>query len=60
MSIRSMKAQLQCFPGVNLLGKGARDGIRLPLSIGLALAPTDHACFSLAPPMALPCAGWVL
>lgn len=48
--------QLQRFPGVDFLAKGVRDGIRLPLPMGLALgpAPTDHVCFSLVSATALP------
>ncbi len=46
--------KFQCFPGVCPLARGAKAGIRLPLPMGLALAPTDQDCFSLAPPTALP------
>lgn len=52
--------QFQCFPGVCPLARGAKAGIRLPLPMGLALAPTDQDCLSLAPPTTLPCAGCVL
>lgn len=44
----------QRFPGGCPLDRGARAGMRLPLPMGLALAPTDQACFSLDPPTALP------
>lgn len=46
-------SHLQFFPLVLPL---VRAGIRLPRPMGLVLvlAPTDHACFSLAPPAALP------
>lgn len=42
------------FPDVCPLARGARAGIRLPLPIGLGLAPTDHVCFGLIPATALP------
>ena len=46
--------QCQRFPGGCPLDMGARAGMRLPLPMGLALAPTDQACFILDPPTALP------
>ena len=49
-----LRNQLHHFPCECPLARGARAGIRLPLPIGLPLAPTDKACFSLAPPTALP------